>query len=590
MSLGLVGKHSKRRPVEPRRFDFIRWTVILLLATARLSLAQADTGAGSYTDINAEHSYSGITGLLPKTFGEPAPAAETSVRFGAACALPISLSLIPASLAGPDASPIFPLNHVCDSLRDAFAEGSENAVSSVSEPPLARLDWSAPSQTFLFTLERRLESPAFGLAPGNNKGSVTRIEDQPFGLAQETLTADDSACSLGPSCNTKRLSMTGQDQTPPAGRTPFAPPSTTRSNALARAWSGLLWPFLLALVAAVGWLLCKRWRRYDQALIHAARAGLRRREFHLEYQPVVSLRHGRCVGGEALLRCQRGDITIWFTEEALAAWRPAKTGARGRQQEYSDLAIETALFIRQVFHLPLRQTEGFMNSLSRIMKAIISIPDYSSISKRSISIPMHVLSQAMDSGSLVIVDSTGLKVYGKDEWHQEKHDVPARRTWRKLHLAIHEHLQVLVCELTTPDDGDPSAVADLLTQIVTPFETFIGEGACDVEPVSQAVLNHQPNAQVVIYPHKTAVLSTAGDTQRDHHIEGMAQQRRLPWQRITGYNLRNYAELAMQRHQRIFGNTMKARALPQQKTEAWISVSALNGMTNLGQARGIYLL
>ena len=104
---------------------------------------------------------------------------------------------------------------------------------------------------------------------------------------------------------------------------------------------------------------------------------------------------------------QRGDITIWFTEEALAAWRPAKTGARGRPQEYSDLAIETALFIRQVFHLPLRQTEGFMNSLTRLMKATISIPDYSSISKRSISIPMHVLSQAMDPGSLVIVDSTG---------------------------------------------------------------------------------------------------------------------------------------------------------------------------------------
>src|ERR1700682_3829792 len=189
---------------------------------------------------------------------------------------------------------------------------------------------------------------------------------------------------------------------------------------------------------------------------------------------------------------QRGDITIWFTEEALAAWHPAKTGARGRPQEYSDLAIETALFIRQVFHLPLRQTEGFMNSLTRLMKSTISIPDYSSISKRSISIPMHVLSQAMDPGSLVIVDSTGLKVYGKDEWHQEKHDVPARRTWRKLHLAIDEHHQVLACELTTPEVGDPSAVADLLTQIITPFKTFIGDGAYDGEPVSRAVLDHQP--------------------------------------------------------------------------------------------------
>jgi hypothetical protein len=273
---------------------------------------------------------------------------------------------------------------------------------------------------------------------------------------------------------------------------------------------------------------------------------------------------------------RRGDITIWFTEAALAAWHPAKTGARGRPQEYSDLAIETALFIRQVFHLPLRQTEGFLNSLSRLMNSTISTPDYSSICKRSISLPQHVLRQALEPGSLVIVDSTGLKVYGKDEWHQEKHDVAARRTWRKLHLAIDEHHQVLACELTTPEVGDPTAVPDLLAQIVTPFKTFMCDGACDGEPVSQAVLNHQPNAQVVIPPHKTAVLSVAGDTQRDHHIQVIAQQGRLAWQKITGYNLRNYAELAMQRYKRIFGNTMKPRALPQQKTEAWISVSALN--------------
>jgi hypothetical protein len=85
-----------------------------------------------------------------------------------------------------------------------------------------------------------------------------------------------------------------------------------------------------------------------------------------------------------------------------------------------------------------------------------------------------------------------------------------------------------------------------------------------------------------IPPHKTAVCSAAGDTQRDHHIQIIAQQGRLAWQKITDYNLRNYAELTMQRYKRIFGNTMKARALPQQKTEAWISVSALNRMTNLG--------
>jgi Transposase DDE domain len=76
------------------------------------------------------------------------------------------------------------------------------------------------------------------------------------------------------------------------------------------------------------------------------------------------------------------------------------------------------MFIRQVFHLPLRH-EGFMNSLARVMKAEITIPNFSSISKRSITLPKHILTKVMESGSLVIVDCTGLKVYGKDEWHHE---------------------------------------------------------------------------------------------------------------------------------------------------------------------------
>jgi len=126
---------------------------------------------------------------------------------------------------------------------------------------------------------------------------------------------------------------------------------------------------------------------------------------------------------------RRGDITIWFTDSAISERRPTRKGACGRPQEYSKLAIEIALFICQVFYLPLRQTKDFMNSLARIIKVDITIPDFSSISKRSIALPRYTLTKAMELGSFVIVDSTGLKVYGKDEWHQEKHGVPARRTW-----------------------------------------------------------------------------------------------------------------------------------------------------------------
>ena len=112
---------------------------------------------------------------------------------------------------------------------------------------------------------------------------------------------------------------------------------------------------------------------------------------------------------------QRDDFTIWFTEEAIANWHPAKTGVRGRPQEYYDIAIKTTSFIRQVFQLLLCQTESFMNSLARVMKADITISNFSSISKRGIALPIHILTQTMEPGSLVIVDSTGLKIYGKDE-------------------------------------------------------------------------------------------------------------------------------------------------------------------------------
>ncbi len=283
----------------------------------------------------------------------------------------------------------------------------------------------------------------------------------------------------------------------------------------------------------------------------------------------------------------RGDFTVYFTEEVIDEWHPPKTRSPGRPQLYSALAITISLMLRQVFCLPLRQTQGFINALVKALGIAISVPDFSSLSKRSAGLPRHKLTKGLEPGSVVIVDSTGLKVYGKDEWHQEKHDVAARRTWRKLHLAVDENHQILACELTTPETGDPTAVPDLLAQIDTPFDTFIADGAYDGEPVAQAILGLQPETQVIVPPHKTAVCSPAGDSQWDNHIRVIGQHGRIAWQKKTGYGLRNYAELAVQRYKRIFGNTMKARKLPQQKAEAWVSAIALNLMTSLGMPMSI---
>jgi len=253
---------------------------------------------------------------------------------------------------------------------------------------------------------------------------------------------------------------------------------------------------------------------------------------------------------------------------------------KGSPRLYSDSAVTMSLMIRQLFCLPLRQTEGFIQSLIDLLDLSINMMDFSSISKRSKDLEFERLIDSIEAGSHVMVDSTGLKVYGRDEWHQEKHDVLARRTWRKLHIAVDEHHQIVACELTTKEEGDPSVLPDLLEQ-VDGFDTFMADGAYDGLPTYQHVEKHSSGASVIVPPPKNAVVGQT-NPERNQHIEAIEKHGRIGWQKLTGYKLRAYAELAIQRYKRIIGNTMKARELPQQKAEAQSSVRLLNVMTGLG--------
>jgi hypothetical protein len=130
----------------------------------------------------------------------------------------------------------------------------------------------------------------------------------------------------------------------------------------------------------------------------------------------------------------RGDVTIWLSEEAIAAWTPAKNGRRGGQRRYSNVAILTALTLRVVFGLPLRQTEGFLDSLLSLMDLDLRAPDHTTLSRRNQSVKVAPLTRAHDGPIHVIVDSTGLKILGSGEWNSHKYKASRkRRDWRKLH-------------------------------------------------------------------------------------------------------------------------------------------------------------
>src|SRR5262245_36949503 len=118
----------------------------------------------------------------------------------------------------------------------------------------------------------------------------------------------------------------------------------------------------------------------------------------------------------------RGDITLWISPDALDAWTPPMTGKRGAPPVYSDIAIETALTLRLLFHLPLRQTEGFLASLLTLMDVTLPCPDHTTLSRHKTTVAVRQqVDRAAERPIALIVDSSGLKVCGQGEWHRQKH-------------------------------------------------------------------------------------------------------------------------------------------------------------------------
>jgi hypothetical protein len=288
---------------------------------------------------------------------------------------------------------------------------------------------------------------------------------------------------------------------------------------------------------------------------------------------------------DAALR-RRGSLTLWVTPEALAAWTPARTGKRGRPQTYSDVAVEAGLMLRLAFGRPWRQTEGLLGSIMVLLGLDLPVPDHTTFSRRSVNLSVAAALKRATGPVNVVIDSTGLKVFGAGEWHLEKHGGKPRRSWRKLHLAVDpDSGEILASALTATEEGDASLVGPLLEQIDCPISAMLADGAYDGEPIYQAVAGHTPDAAVIIPPRSTAVPSATAETapsQRDRHIAMIEERGRLGWQRAVDYGRRSLGEIAMLRYKVLIGRSLHARTLPTQKIEAKVACKVINIMTALG--------
>src|SRR5271155_2314931 len=237
----------------------------------------------------------------------------------------------------------------------------------------------------------------------------------------------------------------------------------------------------------------------------------------------------------ALVR--RGSLTVWFTEDAVEAWHAPATGERGGQPIYSAVAIETALALRLVFHQPLRQTEGLLRSIADVLGINIAIPDHTTLSRRGGGLTILPARVDRTEPLHLLVDSTGLKIYGEGEWLDQKHGIRSRRRWRKLHLGVDADTHEIVAVELTPDDvGDISALPDLLDRVDAKVASMTADGAYDGEAVYDAVAKRHPEAAVIIPPRATSVPGETTVTQRDQHLAVINRHGRMGWQRRSGYN------------------------------------------------------
>ena len=181
----------------------------------------------------------------------------------------------------------------------------------------------------------------------------------------------------------------------------------------------------------------------------------------------------------------RGDLTIWFTKEGIDKWLEdeADIKCRGRQKQYSDIAIQTVYVLRQVFNLRLRQVEGFSKSLLKIMKIDLPIPDYTTVSRRSRSLLVDFVTTKPEGKINLILDSTGIKVVGEKEWTNYKHGTKQRKIWRKLHIGVTDDGNIIAGEVTTLRDSDIATVPRLMEQTLNYIKQVVGDGAYTISRI-----------------------------------------------------------------------------------------------------------
>lgn len=277
----------------------------------------------------------------------------------------------------------------------------------------------------------------------------------------------------------------------------------------------------------------------------------------------------------------RGSVTFWIDDAAVQSWHCKEHhGNRGRGFQFSDASIETALMIKGIFKLPLRALQGFINSIFELMKVPLKSPSYSCISKRAKTVEVHYRLPSRGPVAHVVIDATGLKVFGEGEWKMRKHGKEKRRTWRKLHLAIDaETHEAIAAEVSLESVGDNEVLPTLLNPLRRKIKQVSADGAYDTKACHRVLKSK--GIKPTIPPRSNAGFWEDGHPRNDA-VKALKADSLAQWKHDSGYHKRSLSETAMYRYKQLLNAKLALRDYNAQVGEALANVKAMNKVIRLG--------
>ncbi|ASI22517.1 IS5-like element ISAs4 family transposase [Aeromonas salmonicida] len=277
----------------------------------------------------------------------------------------------------------------------------------------------------------------------------------------------------------------------------------------------------------------------------------------------------------------RGSLTFWVDAEAMDNWfHQDHHGKRGRSQLYTDQSICTFLMLKGIFSLTLRATQGLLDSLFELMNVPLCAPDYSCVSKRARTVKVAYRQPPKGRITDLVIDSTGLKVFGEGEWKVRKHGAEKRRVWRKLHLAVDPVTHdIVAAEVSLENVHDAEVLPTLLSPLRRKLGRVYADGAYDSKASHRLIA--RKGATACIPPRKNAGLWKKGHP-RNEAVQVMRKEGLAHWKKISGYHRRSLAETAMFRFKQLMAGQITLRKYNGQVGEVMAYVSAINKLNTLG--------